>query len=486
MLDDLHQQEADAASVRAEIKRLEGDVIKAARHKVKRLQKKDVVTEEIRAEIASLEQQQAEAKAQVDLLREQVVTSAQFKVARKALQRAEEAVVLEQQDRRCFVDVLTRSFLRYDIGSNVSDFLPACSTTAVLLAYLWRKYDSIASLQGYFEAMDRMGALTVPLQEVELALEESASSHGSVALSDVPSRVRNWTPADVATAVSIASAKPTRRPPVIPFSYITWAAYSEFPDCGETALRNLFNQLVYNPSTGKLDYQLLEELRDGPFPRLHDKLIQFYQAHADPQDALEQSICAVEWIQVTSGLNDDDEHPPIRYRRTKEQRNIASPLANLLRVVDALVGRDNALPELVDRINQLRGSNLAIDMSRLKDDGFGTISLSDGKVRYELQSYKPVHFGFVQVETAGTEGNYGVFRQLMQYSNGPPRDQSGRLHGTARLGFYLRPLSASTRQAQTLLSRDSRPLSPLVCRLEHTGSEGAGPRVGQSYASIVN
>jgi hypothetical protein len=173
----------------------------------------------------------------------------------------------------------------------------------------------------------------------------------------------------------------------------------------------------------------LSELREKYYPDVNPKLIEFYTQHPYPQDAASHDA-ARDWINVVSRLNEGRKSNAlsIRYRREKQEQNIASPLSNVLRVFNALFGIEpldhSSLPQVVRQINEIQNSRLDIDISALKESGFGIVSLSDGMVRYELQSYKPVHFGFVQAETLQSETagryDYRIFCQLMRHSCANP------------------------------------------------------------------
>jgi len=441
----LVQRDLDSQPVRDRIKTLEGDVIKKGRHQIKRDRKglkkvKDAGRRsELEADIAAKETAMQEAEAEVEKLRAHIVTSLDFKSARKAVARAQGMVDQVQDSARVFVETLVKSFLEYDIPSlSPSEMLPVFTTTAILLGYIWRKYDGMVYLKEYFDSMERMKAIIIPARLVKAALDKRRSAGAPPASLEVspdflfcgtcvsmPSS--KWSANDVATAAAIVTTKPgmARRPPIVPFSYITWAHYSEFPDCGENALRNLLNQLVYNPKTNMFDHELLTELRHHHYPHMKHKLIEFYQKNPTPQGAQDYAV-AKEWIEVCSYLNSGraKKGETIRYRREKQQKNIASPLSNVLRVLNALFGIEPidkiCLEELASHINELRDWHLEVDASGIKDDGFGRVGITDGKVRYELQSYKPVHFGFVQAETLELDKSgrrdYAVFNKLMRRS----------------------------------------------------------------------
>ena len=473
-LEELHQKEEDATEVRQRIKVLEGDVIKANRHHIKRL-KKDLKKadpdrrREIEADIQQRTEQNDQTELELAELRTKIVTSLDFKVARKILKRAQDAADLERESRVSIANIITKSFCTYefDFPDVAPANLPKFSTTAILLSFLWRKYDSISAFERYFESMSRMNALNVSFSAVQELLNKRSSdsyhssddNDGSVSTShstidpntsldsDCDNSLRHhrgagvWSPATVEKATRITTGNPGNndRPAVIVFSYVTWAAYSEFPDCGETALRNLFNQLVYNPDIGKFDNELLVELKEKYYPDMSQLLIDYYKKNDKPQDS-SHSTAAVEWIDVVSRLNSlrartKDSALQIKYRRDKEEQNLASPLRNALKVVNALFGVDDVdgamlVRQIADQINELRDLELTVDLSGVKDDGFGILALTaDGKVRYELQSYKPVHFGFVQSERLNNNKSvlgagrrdFRAFRRLMRHSNLPPR-----------------------------------------------------------------
>ena len=458
-MDALLLREKQSQPIRAKIKTLEGDVIKATKHNIKRIRKAmEKATQEdkehMEKEIAELEEQTELAKLELEELRDQIVTSLQKKIARKDLKRAEEAVQKEATDRTKLANVIADSLVMYDLSprnaESTSLFFHAATT--ILNAFMWYKYDSMASLFGYFRCMEQIGVLETtadrlmetitenpPSDETQVtnndwsdSEQDETSQHSLATKKGNPSsfqanqfqvrrRMRRWDSRDIANAAIVVTTKPgsSTRPQVIPFSYVTWAAYSEFPDCGETALRNLINQMIYNPDTFQFDVNLLEELKNRFYPRLNLKMIEFYRKHAHPSDATDYTT-AQDWIRVASRLNTGAEGEiPVRYRREAEQANIASPLRNLMRAFNALFGvedRDSdSLPKIIKAINELRPWVLSADSSGIAKDGFGYIRLTAGKARYELHSYKPVHFGFTQSSQDTSRQNFRVFRKLHRY-----------------------------------------------------------------------
>jgi hypothetical protein len=401
--------------------------------------------ETMKKEMAHYQTIMDEAQDKVDRLRPAIVTSLDFKLARKALRRAQEMADVEQQSRQELTQILTQSFV------NESHDLPH-ATTLILLAYLWRKYDSITAWQGYYAVLSRMGALKVSLEQVEAILQEN-SEQVVVPLSSNSSAIRNWSDEDVAQAVATYLSKPgsTHRPPVVEFSYIRWANYSAFPDCGETALRNLINQLIYDPTTGLFSADALEQLRAHHYPNMHTPLIDFYRRHPNPQEAADHGVSR-KFLDVVCHLNDRRDYE-IRYRREKEQANIASPLGNLLRAFQALFGLEDEDKELcvaavADKLNAILDTKTDIDMSGIKADGFGILGVTvfDGsdEIKFELQSYKPVHFGFVQVASSSQNDRrlYRMVQQLHDYVSHRRTHDTDVLENVALASLFVPFLSS--------------------------------------------
>lgn len=303
-LEALNRRDAQSKPVRMKIKTLEGDVIKICRHKIKRAEmelekdNRDEKRQQLQDDIAAQLEIMEVTKSKVEALRVQIVTSLEFKTARKALRRAHDMVNLEKDSRIKLAGNLASSFMTYDLEiSRRSDSLPKFTTTVILLAYVWRKYHSIQCLKEYFESMARIGALTCSASAAFAHIDERAAGSTCIQIEPVsvcclPRRRMDWSPHEKENAAVIVISKPgvARRPPLVNFSYVSWASYSEFPDCGETALRNFFNQILYSPDSGLYDHALLCELRNLFYPRLDQKLIDFYTTFPNPQDASDHAV----------------------------------------------------------------------------------------------------------------------------------------------------------------------------------------------------
>lgn len=258
-LDALRTKDEKSQSVRDEIKELEGLVIKKARHRIKhakktlKIERNPKRVSELTRAIAEAEYESAEAREKVDELREHIVTSLELKEARKAAKRAQDMVDLERVSLEQFVITLARSLIAHDDDTNRRQhLLPKFSTTAILLGWIWSRYDNIEYLEGYFEAMKRINALHDHVASVLDSLNETKRLSSDIVSFHLPHRGQAWSPRDLETGASVVVTKPgvAHRPPVVAFSYISWAEYSEFPDCGEngTFIIKQTVSLFSNPS----------------------------------------------------------------------------------------------------------------------------------------------------------------------------------------------------------------------------------------------
>jgi hypothetical protein len=125
-----------------------------------------------------------------------------------------------------------------------------------------------------------------------------------------------------------------------------------------------------------------------------------------------------------------------------------------MRVMNALFGirplNDMAqLLQVISRINELRPKQrLNLDFKKIKPDGFGTLTLSvmdkSGKmVKYELHSYKPVHFGFIQAHSSSSQSSdaeryeYDAFRKLMRYASGVHNPYESSIEDLGLASLYV-------------------------------------------------
>ena len=95
------------------------------------------------------------------------------------LRSVEAAVRNERASRKEFAKTLARCLLVYELGfrNDRNSNLPKFSTTAILLSYMWHKYNQrIEAFEGYVQAMSRLGALNCSLEEALSTLRPNTQS----------------------------------------------------------------------------------------------------------------------------------------------------------------------------------------------------------------------------------------------------------------------------------------------------------------------
>lgn len=100
-------------------------------------------------------------------------------------------------------------------------------------------------------------------------------------------------------------------------------------DHEETAVRNFWNLILFDPKTKKYDITLLEKLKATGFP-VSDKLIAFYKHHPLPEN---DEALHDEWVPVVTGLEG------VYYAANSFK--LVSGIFNMERVLKALTGIEN-------------------------------------------------------------------------------------------------------------------------------------------------
>ncbi|MFZ9594561.1 MAG: hypothetical protein ACO3A2_00595 [Bdellovibrionia bacterium] len=130
-------------------------------------------------------------------------------------------------------------------------------------------------------------------------------------------------------------------PPQVPFGISCYeeeqkAPPKYYPDCGETALLNWFNFLLYEPKTGRLEPELLQKQADHHGFQIHPLLAEFYQQNAE---LFPHSLETMrhQWLtQVIAKLDSKE----IRFN--KGQCELASGIRNSFQVLDLLLWNSDA------------------------------------------------------------------------------------------------------------------------------------------------
>jgi hypothetical protein len=133
-------------------------------------------------------------KRKMHQLRSQIVTSLDLTSARNDVGRAQDEIEQEEESRVQLVDALVDCFFAYDLDT--SPWLPKFTMSTVLLAFMWRKYDTIHDLKGYMGSMARMGAL------------RSTASRALIECCTAALRPRDWSAEKKAAAALVAIRRP--------------------------------------------------------------------------------------------------------------------------------------------------------------------------------------------------------------------------------------------------------------------------------------
>jgi len=99
----------------------------------------------------------------------------------------------------------------------------------------------------------------------------------------------------------------------------------EFSDCGETALRNFINALIYDGSTRKFDINVLKALSPET---INPKIVEFYSRYSDAASVNVNEVHDA-WAEVVSNLS-----PSIRY--ASGTYDIDEGFSNMMAVINAL------------------------------------------------------------------------------------------------------------------------------------------------------
>jgi len=101
----------------------------------------------------------------------------------------------------------------------------------------------------------------------------------------------------------------------------------QYPDCGETSVRNFFNIILYSNKGGEGRFELD---RIKHLPNVYPKLIEFYRRNSDPSLAMKDEV-RHEWSEVVSG------HAGVEYLKGNGQCEINAGIDNALSIIDRLL-----------------------------------------------------------------------------------------------------------------------------------------------------
>ncbi len=114
--------------------------------------------------------------------------------------------------------------------------------------------------------------------------------------------------------------------------------YREVPDCGETALRNIFDALFKDPRANKFDMELIKSLTTNT------NLINFYTKY-DTMEKIKTLQAHNDWAMVVSEL------PGVKYYRDNAVE-IGSGISNMLTVINYLIPGAKTFDGLAQKFQQ--------------------------------------------------------------------------------------------------------------------------------------
>ncbi|MEO5968538.1 MAG: hypothetical protein ABIQ95_01315 [Bdellovibrionia bacterium] len=311
------------------------------------------------------------------------------------------------------VQTLVDCFLKYDFVHNLDEFSKQnyqYSTAASLLSYLWLKYTDKADLRPFLETMAALGAMKDnswnKLSEAFYRDYYSQNEYVKLKQDFLSSWFKeSWVNKHFVDALVYgldAQANPTSKvPELIPFSYVRWVKYSWFPDCWENSLHNIVDFIAFNPKTGLYDEQILQKLKEGPYPRLSPLLIDYYKTHVEYGDH-ESPDGRRDWIQMTTFLIKEEtaNNDMIGHHDHGKLWELTGPYLNLVKAVNLLMGYEgqdaNAdhMAEIFTNVQAISGLKISY-MNPKGNDYFGaetSFKLESGT--FLLTSYGAAHVSF--------------------------------------------------------------------------------------------
>jgi hypothetical protein len=345
-------------------------VVKVFRKLKAELKKKGLKTS---PELVEIDTKILALRAQAAEMKKQFLADGEKTKAEKKLKRAKDDNDFSGPAYQTRLAELTQTIAESFANDELSGKNSTYTTTATLLSYLWIKSAEKADLQGYLSIMSGANFLN---KDASASLNDdfykdyySRSDYTSFTKKFAKAwRKRLWISKNLSAALAV-SAGPAgghaRVPEIIAFSWVRWVKYSLFADCVEIGLHNIFNLFAYDPKTNSLDYRILQTLKDRHFPKMDQRVIEFFKKYPTMEDH-KTTQAASEWIGIVSHLNngyeDKSEDQKIDYK-WPNQTELMGPYTNLLKVLNRLMGYDDVtsynVPEIFARVKEISGFDVS-------------------------------------------------------------------------------------------------------------------------------
>ncbi len=146
----------------------------------------------------------------------------------------------------------------------------------ILLAMLWRKANSKQDYQKYFEQLDQSFFTNKEIINENNWLDNSGE-YKEYTKDEIEELKATDNPTNLSLEDFIIYQKfsaVTKFPPLVKGTNVSYKG-DNFPDCGETSLRNFFNVLLYDPETQSFNIEILRNLGLSD----NSKLVKFYKKY---------------------------------------------------------------------------------------------------------------------------------------------------------------------------------------------------------------
>ena len=267
---------------------------------------------------------------------------------------------------------------------------PFGMTIATLLAFLWKKCDDVEQLRLYLDSVARnlkikpedLYAWPSPMTEYTYEDYKRLQSSGRAAIA-------NFSIDDLIFVRLAYDLYDNPLPPKV--SMIGNAVYQgiEFPDCGETSLRNLLNVLSYDQKARVFNLDIIKALQQESSSEKQPTVLDFYRAYPSTTKIKDRNTHNA-WADVVSEL-------PGRIEYNKRNKcDIDGAFNNMMNVIHALFPEIRSLQDMATRLKQYQ-IEMIIDESNLRDssekkDRVGSVLLKIKKPPYFIEFPLTWHF----------------------------------------------------------------------------------------------
>lgn len=267
---------------------------------------------------------------------------------------------------------------------------PSGTTIATLLAFLWKKSLSFDNFMQYIDALaESLGdqekaefyTLKEPRQsytrqEYEQLKKKDKTAIANLSLEDMVYVIRGYQIFD--------SVVP---PHINMLNNVRYKGH-DFPDCGETSVRNLINVLIYDNVRGIFDIDLLRQM--GAI----EAVIDYYIKYGSPSALIEaEQQSHDDWALVVSGIID------VLYA-SSDKYDIEAGISNMMRVINYLFPGVASFSQLTQRLQTINieltaqgtGTIEGAAIQDINNDVTLTIKKAQSKPFDLIWQFEPGHF----------------------------------------------------------------------------------------------